>query len=191
VQIGKGRLGRDGGRLGSWAAEGVQKYGVLAADEPGVPAYSGGLAKQWGTAGPPAEMIELAKPHLVRSAARVTTYEQLRDGLYNGYSATIASMKGWAMKLKDDGGKSWFTGRDTWPHQMWIAGFDETGSRPGIYRGNNWGETAHGPQLDGPAGGGWQDADDIAKELRDSGTECFLFSQFDGFPGQALDHLLG
>lgn len=191
VQIGGGELGNSDGSLGSWGAEGVKKYGVLRADADGVPEYKGSVAKDWGRKGPPEAMIALARPHLIKSAARLNSYEQVRDALFNGYPCTIASMKGWSMKLKDDGGKSWFTGRDQWPHQMHLSGYDETGSRHGVFRGNSWGPTAHGPQLDGPAGGGWQDAADLDKELRSRDTECFALSQFDGFPAQSLNYLLG
>lgn len=185
-QIGGNRIGGDGS-MGSWAAEGVKKYGVLRADAEGCPTYSGSIARQWGgRSGPPDKFIEIAKPHLIRSAARITSAEELKQAICNGYPCTIASMRGFAMRLKDRDGKSWFVGRDTWPHQMWIAGYDSK-PQPCFYRGNNWGPDAHGPQLDGPPGGGWQTFEELDRELRDSGVECYAFSQFDGFPGQKLD----
>ena len=191
VQVGGGRLGNGDGSLGSWGAEAAMKYGVLREDEKGVPKYTGAIAKTWGRSGPPSAFLEIGKRHLIKSAARVTSWEQMRDMLHSGYPCTIASMKGWQMKLKDDGGKSWFTGKDQWPHQMHISGYDETGSRPGAFRGNSWGPTAHGPQLDGPAGGGWQDVEDLDRELRSGDTEAYALSQFNGFPAQNLNYLLG
>ena len=187
-QIGGGRLGNSDGSLGSWAAEGARRYGVLRQDAQGVPKYSGSVAKQWGSKGPPQEFIEVAKSHLLKSAAEIKSWEQARDALFNGYSLTIASNRGFAMKLKDDGGKSWFTGTDTWPHQMCILGYDETGTRPGYFRLNSWGPDAHGPQLDGPNGGGWDDVEKLDKELRSNQVECYALSQFDGFPAQKLDY---
>lgn len=190
-QIGGGKLGNGDGSLGSWAAEGVRRYGVLRADETGVPPYSGTIAKEYGRRGPPEKFIAIAKHNLLKTAARVTSWPQMRDGLFNGYPATIASMRGWEMETKQDHGKSWFHGRDMWPHQTCIVGYDETGPRPGALRLNSWGPDAHGPQLDGPNGSGWQDVDDLDKELRNGDTEAYLLSQFDGFPAKPLDYDVG
>lgn len=186
VQIGGGKLGSSDGSLGIWAAEGVKKYGVLSSIADKVPDYSGSIAKSWGRSGPPKEFITEGKNHLVKEFARLHSYEELRDALCNGYPVSIASMRGFSMELKYDPntGKHWFTGRDQWPHQMSIIGVDDNPRRPGIFRLNSWGPNAHGPQKDGPPGGGWQDADDIDKELKDSGVECICYSQFDGFPSQ-------
>lgn len=187
VQIGGGRLGNSDGSLGVWAADGVRRYGVLPLDADGCPAYSGPVAKQWGYQGPPKAFIETAQPHLIQTTARITSIEQLADALANGYGASIASMWGAAMRLKDDNGKSWFTGRDTWPHQMALIGFDTVDSELCFYRLNSWGPNAHGPQLDGPPGGGWIRGAALASELRDRGCECFAYSGFDGFPAQKIN----
>jgi hypothetical protein len=173
--------------LGVWAAEGVRRYGVLASDEPDCPAYDGRIAKAWGSSGPPQKFIEVARPHVIQTTARIRGYAQLRDALVNGYACTIASLRGYAMRLKDELGKSWFVGRDTWPHQMAIIAVDDDPRRPAVYRLNSWGPDAHGPQLDGPPGGGWCHAEDIDRELRDDGVECFAFSGFEGFPARKID----
>jgi hypothetical protein len=186
VQIGGGRLGNSDGSLGVWAAEGVRRYGVLPQDAEQCPDYSGTVARQWGAKGPPQTFIELARPHPIKTTARITRIEQLADALANGYAASIASLWGAAMRLKDDNGKSWFTGRDTWPHQMSIIGYDTVDGELCFYRLNSWGPDAHGPQLDGPPGGGWLRGSVLDRELRDSGTECFAFSGFDGFPAQKI-----
>lgn len=187
VQIGGGRLGASDGSLGVWAADGVRQYGVLPQDESGVPDYSGAVATKWGRSGPPSDLISVARPHVIRTTARIRGYAQLRDALVNGYACTIASLRGYAMRLQDENGKSWFTGRDTWPHQMALIGVDDDPQRPAVFRLNSWGPDAHGPQLDGPAGGGWCHAEDIDRELRDDGVECFAFSGFDGFPARQID----
>ena len=186
VQIGGGRLGNSDGSLGSWAADGVKQYGVLPKDEDGVPAYSGGVAKKWGASGPPKNFIEIGKPHVFQTTARITTIEAARDALANGYALSIASMWGAAMRLRDDGGKSWYTGSDTWPHQMSLLGYDTVGGELAFFRMNSWGPDAHGPQLDGPAGGGWIRGAALARELRDDGGECFAFSGFAGFPAKKI-----
>lgn len=186
--VGKGQISGDGS-LGSWTYEVARTIGNLAADAQGVPRYSGSIARKWGNSGPPADMLALAKPHLFKDGARVTNSGQLAEALANGYFATIASMRGFSMRLADRDGKSWFVGRDTWPHQMAFTGVDVS-PRLCFYRLNSWGPDAHGPQLDGPPGGGWQDADDVDKELRDGDTECYVYSRFDGWPGQDVESWL-
>lgn len=178
---GNGRLRGDAGSLGSWMADTIVKYGVLPEDHPGVPKYSGKLADKWGDAKSPWEkFVDFADDHRIRKAARLTTVDDLAEAVSNGYYATIASNKGYAMQLKDEKGKSWYVGSDVWPHQMSILAVDV---EPELcfYRRNQWGENAHGDQLDGPRGGGWVKAKELAKELRNSGTECFAYSQFEDF----------
>jgi len=181
---GNGRLRGSDGSLGSWMAETIKLYGVLREDFKGVPQYSGNIELSWGNSKSPWEQfIDEADNHLLKTAARITSVEALSEAVSNGYFCTIASMKGYAMRLRDENGKSWYVGRDTWPHQMSIIAQD---IEPDLcfYRRNQWGKDAHGPQLDGPDGGGWVHAEELDRELRDSGTECYAFSQFDGFPSE-------
>lgn len=180
---GNGRLGNQDGSLGSWQAAAVEKYGVLRSDFEGVPAYSGRVAKEWGTQknGVWRKFIDEADNHLIKASARISSAAELKDAICNGYFCSIASNKGWSMRLRDSQGKSWFQGRDTWPHQMAIMAFDVQ-PMDCFYMKNQWGINAHGPQLDGPQGGGWRTADEIDSDLRNPGTECFAFSQFNGFP---------
>jgi len=177
---GNGRL-RGDGSLGSWMAAVIVKYGVLRTSYEGVPEYSGRLADRWGRDRSLWQrFVDEADNHLMKSAARCMDVEKLAHAVSNGYFATIASMRGYAMRLRYADGKGWFQGHDTWPHQMSILAVDTT-PRLCFFRGNQWGN-AHGRQPDGPAIGGWVPADELADELGDKGTECFLFSRFDGFP---------
>lgn len=177
---GNGRL-RGDGSLGSWMAATVKKYGVLRANFTGVPTYSGTVAKAWGSKKSPwQEFVPEADDHCIKTVAPINNCADLAQAITNGYFVTIASMRGYAMDLKDDKGKSWFVGRDSWPHQMSIIAVD-TEPELCFYRRNQW-ANAHGPQLDGPDGGGWIRAEELESELRDGDTECFAFSQFDGFP---------
>ena len=180
---GNGRLGSSDGSLGSWMAETVVKYGVLRDDYQGVPEYSGSVAKQWGTKKSALEpFLPEGEQHLIKTAARIRSIEDLAQAITNGYYCTIASNRGYNMQLRDDRGKSWFTGRDTWPHQMSLIAVD-TEPELCFYRRNQWG-TAHGRQLDGPDGGGWITAESLEPEIKASGTECFAYSTFIGFPSE-------
>lgn len=180
---GNGRL-RSDGSLGSWMADTVVKYGVLRADYEGVPSYSGRTASEWGASRRPWDkFVDEADNHLIKSAARIRSIDKLAEAVMNGYYCTIASNRGYSMQLKNDKGKSWFQGSDNWPHQMSLIAVD---TEPDLcfYRRNQWGENAHGSQLDGPAGGGWVHAEGLEREIEDSGTECFAYSLFEGFPSE-------
>lgn len=180
---GNGRLGNSDGSLGSWMADTIVKYGVLREDFHGVPKYSGSVAKQWGASRRAFDQfVDEADNHLMKTAAPVRSADELRDALCNGYYCTIASNRGFSMQLKDEKGKSWFVGRDSWAHQMSYIAYDEE-PEPCVYIRNQWG-TAHGRQLDGPDGGGWRRLSDEDSFLRSSGVECFAFSRFDGFPSE-------
>ncbi|NDF13055.1 MAG: hypothetical protein EB060_09630 [Proteobacteria bacterium] len=189
VQIGGGRISGDGS-VGAWAAEGVRKYGILAADEPGTPAYSGDVARTWGRKpGPPQDALAAAKPHCLKSTAQVTTYEQVRDAIANGYPVTVASNRGFQMRGVRDRGKLWGSPAGSWAHQMAFIGVDDDSSRPGCYCLNSWGPDAHGaPVDDAPPGGFWVDAEVVTQMVRQG--DSFAFSQFDGFPAQKLNFML-
>lgn len=188
VKIGGGSI-RGDGSVGVWAAQGIREYGVIPADEPGVPAYSGDVARDWGRKGPPADFINLGKKHLLKSTAKVTNYPMVRDALVNGYPVTVASNRGFRMTGSIDKGKLWATPYGVWNHQMCIIGVDDDPKRPGCYIINSWGENAHGkPADDAPPGGFWVDANVIESMVKQN--DSFAFSQFDGFPEQDLDFIL-
>ena len=189
VQIGGGRIGGDGS-VGAWAAEGVKRFGVLFADDEGVPKYSGDVARRWGNRpGPPAHFIERGKSHPVKSTALVTTYEEVREAICNGYPVTVASNQGFQMRPRLDQGKAWGVPSGSWAHQMCFIGVDDQGQRPGCYCLNSWGADAHGsPAGDEPPGGFWVDAEIVNRMVRQ--RDSFAFSQFDGFPEQRLDFML-
>lgn len=187
MQIGGGRLGNGDGSLGVWAADAVRKFGTIACDERDVPAYSGEVARTWGRKpGVPKPLLEIAKPHCLQSTALVSTYEQTRAALANGYPVTVASGRGFRMEPRVAGGKSWGVPAGQWSHQMCFVGVDDDGRRPGCYCLNSWGESAHGmPADDAPPGGFWVDAE-VVDAMVGQG-DSWAYSQFDGFPAQRLN----
>ena len=189
VQIGGGRINGDGS-IGAWAAEGARKYGVLFTTDEGVPTYSGSVARKWGNRpGPPQSMIDQAKDNLVHSTALVTSYEQVRDAICNGYPVSVASNRGFQMQPRIDRGKSWGVPSGSWAHQMCFIGVDDDSARPGCYLINSWGENAHGtPADDAPPGGFWVDAATVTQMVKQQ--DSFAWSQFDGFPANKLDFSL-
>jgi intein/homing endonuclease len=114
VQVGGGQINGDGS-LGSWMAEAVVKYGTIASDEEGCPNYSGSIARQWGRSGPPSQFITIGKTHPVKSAALISSWDQLVTAICNGYPCTVASNQGFNMFASRDG---YHAPSGSWAHQM-------------------------------------------------------------------------
>lgn len=146
VLVGRQRS-RSDGSTGAWASQAVMKYGVLAEDEKGVPAYSGKVASDWGYSGPPNEFVELGKKHLVKSAALVTTWEQMCTAIGNGYPVAICSDQGFQMMPGRDG---FHEASGTWNHCMDVCGFDNNYNEPYCIVMNSWGDSpnVHGELFD-------------------------------------------
>ncbi len=182
VQIGGGRL-RGDGSVGAWAAKAVEQHGVLFADEAGVPAYSGSVARDWGKSGPPEQWLKVAREFLVKTVSRVTSAQDVCDALCNGYPVTIASNFG-TRTIKERDGRMVATWDSSWAHQMCVVGYDGSGSTKYFYVLNSWGAAAHPRPLNGEPPGGfwitWNDCERIAKQ-----GDSFAVSDFEGFP--ALD----
>jgi hypothetical protein len=186
VQIGGQRGDYSDGSTGTWAAKGVQQYGVLPAKSEGVPEYSAKLAKEWGANGPPQKFIDLAKPHLVQSAARVTSFAEAADAIINGYPVTVASDQGFAMEGRERGGKLFGIPQGQWMHQMAFTAADKDPQYPALFCQNSWGPDLWPNQPDGaPPGGFWVD-DRTATRMLSQG-DSYAFSQFQGFPAQAIN----
>jgi hypothetical protein len=103
--------------------------------------YSGTRAKSWGTTGPPAAVVAVAKSYKLGMAALVSTWAELVAAISNGYPVTICCDQGFTLERDAQG----FAAPDQkWGHCMWIAGirFD----RPGCCVMQSWGpEVPSGP----------------------------------------------
>lgn len=187
VLIGGGRLSGDGS-LGAWQQEAVRRYGVLSSSAPGVPRYSGAVARKWGAPpGPPQQFVDLASDFPVETTALVTSAEDVAAAIENGYPVPICSDFG-TRSFRVADGRRIAVGDGSWAHCMCLIAYDETapsGTRY-FYCLNSWGPDAHPPPLgDEPRGGfwlTWSQVDRIAKQ-RDS----FALSNFRGFPARRID----
>lgn len=177
---GNGQLGRSGGSLGSWAAVAMQKHGVLFEDDPNVPRYSGALADKWGYWGVPQEFYKEAADNLVKSAARISTIDEIREALINYHMCTIASS--WGFTVGEKQGVKVYEKQGTWYHQMCLIAWRDD-PFPAAFRLNSWGPDSTGATRDNePGGGAWQSAESLAKELKTADPEVYALSAFDGFP---------
>lgn len=185
VQIGGGGLGGDGSN-GVWAARGLVRYGTLPADAPDVPGYSGSIARSWGRRpGPPEKFFPIAAKNLVKTAAKVERWEDVRDAIQNGYPCTIASNVGFRMQRDEGNKKLWGVPSGSWAHQMAVIGYDDK-PEPCFYIMNSWGADAHGVPLDdAPPGGFWTKAAAMQRVVGQG--DSFAFSEQLGFPARDWD----
>lgn len=189
VQVGGGRL-RGDGSTGAWMAAAAMRYGVLRADFPGVPPYSGQVSREWGRPpGPPEPFLQEGKMHIVRSAAPIGSVEEAALALSNGYPLTIASNQGFTMTAGRDG---FHAPSGMWAHQMAIVYWaKEPEPHFGIL--NSWGDQ-HGRLRDFITDEEWpigmlRVRAEVVGRMISSG-ECFAYSQFDGFPARRPDYAL-
>lgn len=188
IFIGNNQLGRQDGSIGVWQAKAVMEYGTISRDEEGVPEYSGSVARQWGNnPGPSQKWVDLGKQHIVKSAAAVSTWEDVVTALTNGYPVTIASNVGFDMTPRSDGFHHYST---HWGHQLCIIGVDDDPSDPYACILNSWGADVHGVVKDFKTGEIWPGGTlrvrraDVEAILAEE--DSFAFSSLTGFPAQEV-----
>lgn len=190
VQIGNGRLGSGDGSLGAWAAKFITDYGVLSRLVYGdydLRQYSPTRAKQWGMprVGCPRELWDDCREHPVGTATKVTSVEQARDLIANGYAIGIAGNKGFSNR-RDKYGIARASG--SWSHMMSILGVDDDGSTAGGKKTmlvcNSWPYNwISGPtRFDQPPGSFWATYDDL--EYYFVRGDSWAYSNFQGYPAR-------
>jgi len=187
VYIGDGNISGDGS-CGIWQAQAVVQYGSIPTDLPGLPKYNGKIAKQFGDSRSILDQWNgEGKKHLIKSTAKVSSWEQAVQAVINGYPVTVASNVGFEMLPRSDG----FHHRSgNWGHQMCLIGVDDDGDgipSHGIIM-NNWGDV-HGSLTDLrdktiklPPGVLRVRGEDIQIML--NADDSFAYSGYYGFPAQ-------
>lgn len=191
VLQGGGQLGNEDGSLGAWAQAAVKQHGTLLRKAYGgidLTTYDGNVAKDWGNQGLPRELETTADEHSVGTTALVTSYEEARDAIANGYPVPVCSTQGFEDVRDADG---FARPKGKWPHCMFYVAVDDTGNRPGLLCVNSWGpDWISGPTRHGqPQGSFWVDADVAHRMLQ--GGDSYALSNFNGYkrrPG--LDYTL-
>ena len=132
-----------------------------------------------------------AQKHQIKTISLVTTVEEARDALANGYALSCCSGLGFT-STRDKYGIS--ARKGSWSHAMaWIA-CDDTREVYGetlFLVQNSWGKWNSGPKRHKqPDGSFWIREKDARAILNARGS--FVFSDFDGFPARQLpDYGLG
>lgn len=186
VFIGENRIFGDGS-VGAWQAQANVKYGSNPVDTPGLPQYSANAAKDFGRSQTTLmKWVDSGKMHLVKSSAKVVTWDQLVDAIDNLYPVAICSNVGFTMTPMSDG----FHHRSgSWAHCMMIAGVDPEYKDPYACILNSWGD-AHGKVIDFVTNEEWPQGtlrvrkSDIERILEQN--DSFAYSGYNGFPSQEL-----
>jgi hypothetical protein len=182
-----GDLSYQDGAVGAWAARAVSEWGTVTNDDAkDRDAGYDDLAVEWGARGVPQAVKELARKHLVRTVSLVTSAEQARDALCNGYPVSCCSDQGFTM-ARDQSGRC--TPEGSWSHCMMWSGYRD--DRRQFLVEQSWGQNVpSGPlgDLDIPDNAFWIDWGVADRMLRQQ--DSFALSGYDGFPAQRLDWLL-
>jgi hypothetical protein len=146
--------------------------------------YDGGTGAEWGRRGVPADVKKEGKKHQVNTVSLVTTIEEARDALANGYALSVCSDVGFSSRRDDNG---YAKRRGSWGHAMaWIAVNDtKQKGGPGFLIQNSWGHWNSGSQQFGqPDGSFWIDYTVARRMLGQRGA--WVFSDVVGFPPRKL-----
>lgn len=159
-----------------------QRYPDLGLD---LTTYDATIGTRWGGRGVPEAVTKEAKKHQIGTISLVTSWEQARDAIANGYGLVCCSNVGFATMKRDSEGMIRPSG--TWNHAMQWHGVDDT--RPGECRfcvQNSWGWNAHtGPKVhDQPEGSFWIDQRTAQRMISQGGT--YAVSNVVGFPKRTL-----
>jgi len=126
-----------------------------------------------------------AKKHQVQTISMITTVQEARDALANGYAISVCSGYGFSSR-RDAKGIAKRSGG--WSHAMAWIGCDDTKTRLNetlFLVQNSWGRWNSGPKVHGqPEGSFWIREKDARGMLASQGS--WVFSNVDGFPAMDL-----
>lgn len=168
------------------------KYGAID-----LTTYDPARARSWNVSGPPAALLAVAAKYPVKSAAKVTNWQQSKRAMASGYFPAICASWSYA-RVRDANGIAAPT-HEGWNHCMALTGYivlpdgrefghiENSWTNLPDSRGNRTGQAYH----TGPTGWGnpttagfWASADSIDAALRQG--DSFAYSGVTGFPAKKL-----
>lgn len=188
INIAQGQMGSEDGGCGAWVCDAVLKLGTViygVYDGIDISKYSGQRAKDYGINGVPHQLDKYAHEHLIKATSIVSSWEELRDAIANGYPCQVCSQQGFANVRNKDGTAD---PQGTWPHAMSILAVDDNPNNPAALISNTWGRTwIKGPQRfgDEPDGSFWVVPEVLNRML--SFGDSHAFSNLEGYPPKKLD----
>lgn len=196
----RGHSGADGWSCDS-AAEVACKYGIWLRknyDSIGIDLtkYSARTETKWGRPFPPDNVQDIGREHLIRTATRCRSFEEVRDLIHNGYGISSCGGESFSSQ-RDENGVSSRT-RGGWDHAMAYTAVDDRDEIKRKYGGplvlvqNSWGSRwgsgprrVYGTSLDIPLCSFWARWFDIKSRY------AVAFSGVNGWPPQKFDSWLG
>ena len=151
-------------RSGLWLRK---KYDEIDVD---FTVYSAKNAGLYGSRTPPDSWLQIGKDHLVQTVTEVSTFEELRDLLANGYCVSSCGGEGFSSQ-RDANGISRRSG--SWSHALAMLAADDRDVIKKIYNEplvliqNSWGDWNDGPRrilgtgVDIPVGSFWARWSDV------------------------------
>lgn len=190
-EIGENVLTSDG-CIGHWAADFVQKYGVLnrriyesgenAIDLRG---YDAKRSRSRRRSGVPDWLEPIAREHPVKTIWSVDNSRDMRDFLSVGAPVMLCSTYAVSTTRDKDGFSHLLTGavRPRWHHAWAVIGMDDMYKRPGALVISSWGpHWITGPRRHNqPEGSFWLSWDEIDTMIGDW-KDCHAFLDLKGFP---------
>lgn len=146
--------------------------------------YSPNIGIRWGSSGVPAKVTAEAAKHRIGTISLVTTWQQARDAIANGYGLVCCSSVGFRHS-RDSNGMS--VPNTVWHHAMqWHAADDTNADGCRFCVQNSWGYSwITGPLTHGqPEGSFWIDQKTAQRMIDYGGT--YAVSNVDGFPKRRL-----
>lgn len=187
VQVGGGRI-RGDGSVGAWAAQFVNKWGIVAREKHGeydLTTYSVSRCREFGSRGVPAPLQDVAKQRSVKDITLVKTWAEARKALASGYAIAVCSNRGFRMQ-RDANGICEPSGQ--WMHCMALIGYATINGREYGRIENSWGPNAHTGPLgpgDPPPSGFYADSKVISGMLGQG--DSWAFSAVQGWPARKLN----
>lgn len=156
--------------------------------------YNSRIGHNWGRSGTPRWLNDLAKENPAKTVALITTLEEARDAIANGYGISVCSGYGFS-RTRNEYGVASRSG--SWSHAMTWCGCNDDPSDEAYKRyggmlfldQNSWGRWNSGPKrFDQPDGSFWIDHRTAQGMLRARGA--WVISSVVGFKRRDLDYLL-
>lgn len=157
--------------------------------------YSGKIAGKWGSTAPGAAVRKIGSEHLIRTATRARTFEEVRDLLANGYCISSCGSESWS-ETRDANGVSRRTPQG-WAHALAYLGVDDRDEirkaygEPLVLVQNSWGRwnsggrAVLGTNLEIPHGAFWSKWSDCRHRY------AIAFSGVAGWPAKQLPDWTG
>ena len=187
VEIGGGKI-RGDGSVGAWAAQFVQKFGIVSREKHGaydLSKYDTARCRSWGNSGVPNDLEAVAKEHPVAEITKVRNWAEAKKALAQGYGIAVCSDQGFSM-TRNANGVARASG--SWAHCMCLDGYHTDGAKEYGHIENSWGGSA----FSGPVGWGnpspagfWADSSVVDRMLK--AGDSWAFSGVKGFPARDSD----